>query len=241
MQQIYNSKYLDPERNVRSLQAKVMWDIRYYFACRGFENFPKMTKDTFKLSTHPDTGVKYLERIEDEETKNHKEVDGQIVSGYMPEISYDNKLCPVSSYLTYLYSLSKDNNILSQSPKFTNFSEDPRVRTYYDPSDVGHNTHENFVSRIAKNCGLEEFGYTNHSLCVTAINTLTHNDFSNKQITSITGHKSSTSLETYQRVSPSEKIQMGISLGSSLTKSNELVPYVSNNAKKRRRTTDVAT
>lgn len=41
---------------------------------------------------------------------------------------------------------------------------------------------------------------------------------------SITGHKSSASLETYQRISPPEKISMGLSLRNSLI-GNELVPY----------------
>ena len=202
-----------------------MWDIRYYFARRGGENIDKMTKDTFKLSTDPTTGVKFIEKVMDEETKNHKEVDGQLVTGYMTELPNDHKLWPLQSYLTYLYSLSPDSNELWQSPKFTNFPEDPRIRTFYGPSNVGHNSHEKFVGKIAKNCGLDEFKYTNHSLRVTAITTLTRQNYTNKQIMSITGHKSSASLETYQRVSPTEKIQMGCSLGDSLLHSSALVPY----------------
>ena len=203
-----------------------MWDIHYYFARRGGENIPQMTKSTFKLSTDPLTGTKFIECPEDEETKNHKEVDGNIITAYMPELGHENKLCPVTSYLTYLYSLSKESESLWQTPKFTCFPEDPRNRTYYGPLDVGHNTHEKFVSRIAKNCGLEEFKYTNHNLRVTAITTLTRDNFSNKQIMSITGHKPSSSLETYQRVSSSEKIAMGKSLGSSLINNQQLVPYI---------------
>ena len=224
----YNSNVLDPERNVRTLQAKVMWDIRYYFARRGTENIHKMTKDTFMLSTNPETGVKFIHKVVDEETKNHKEVDGQIVTAFMPEMGYDNKKCPVQSNLTYLYSLRNDSNKLWQSPKFTDFPEDPRVRVWYGPNSCGHNTHEKFVSKLAKNCGLESFGYTNHSLRVSAINVLTRQNYTNKQIMSITSHKSSTSLETYQRVSNHEKLRMGSSLGGALVTSNALVPYNTN-------------
>ena len=225
LQEIYNSTFLDPSNNVRSLQAKVMWDIRYYFARRGGENIDKMTKDTFEISTDPTTGTKFIQKVVDEETKNHKEVDGAIVTGYMPEFPNDDKLCPVTSFLTYLYSLTPENNNLWQSPKFTKFPDDPRQRVYYGPSDVGHNTHEKFVGKIAKKCGFEQFNYTNHSLRVTAITTLTRQNYTNKQIMSITGHKSSSSLETYQRVSGPEKIAMGKSLGTSLITSKELVPY----------------
>ena len=68
------------------------------------------------------------------------------------------------------------------------------MHTYYGLSLVGHNTHEKFISRIAKNCGQKEFGYTNHSLRVSAI--CPHkNNFSSKQIINVTGHMSSTSLK----------------------------------------------
>ena len=64
----------------------------------------------------------------------------------------------------------------------------------------------------------------NHNFHVTAIMTLSRQNYTNKQIMSITGHKSSASLETYQRISPPEKISMGLSLRNSLI-GNELVPY----------------
>ena len=203
-----------------------MWDIRFYFARRGGENIETMTKDTFKLATDSNTGGKYILKVQDEETKNHKEVDGHIITGFMPEMDKDHPLCPVTSYLTYIYSLSKENNNLWQVPKFTDFPEDPCECVYYGPGNVGHNTHENFVSSIDRKCGLKEFKYTNHSLCVSTINILTRKNYSNKQIMAITGHKSSASLKAYQRVSPKEKLQMGLSLGNCLVRNTALVPYV---------------
>ena len=203
-----------------------MWDIRYYFACRGGENIPTMMKQTFKLSTDPNTGIKYIEKAIDEETKNYKETDGCIITGFMPEMQNDHKMCPITSYLTYLYSLTKDNDNLWQAPKFTNFPEDPRKRTYYGPGNVGHNTHEKFVSKIAEKNGLKEFNYMDHSLRVSATTNLTRKKYTNKKIMAITGHKSSSSLEAYQHVSASEKISMGLSLGESLITSQQLVPYV---------------
>ena len=217
---------MDPQKNVRALQAKVMWDIRFCFARRGGENIETMTKDTFKLATDPNTGRKYILKVQDEETKNHKEVDGHIITGFMPEMDEDHPLCPVTSYLTYIYSLSKENNNLWQAPRFTDFPEDPCEQVYYGPGNVGHNTHENFVSSIAKKCGLKDFKYTNHSLRVSAINILTRKNYSNKQIMANTGHKSSASLETYQHVSTQEKLQMGLSLGNCLVTNTALVPYV---------------
>ena len=144
MHTIYYSKFLDPENNVRTLQNKVQWDIRFYFARRGGEGIPKMTKSTFKLARDSDTNLTYIVKAEDEETKNHKEIDGSIITAFMPEIP-NSKMCPVQSFLTYLYSLSPESEYLWQTPKFTEFPANPRVRHWYGPGPVGHNTLECFV------------------------------------------------------------------------------------------------
>ena len=174
-----------------------------------------MTKSTFALKKDPDTGVNYIAKVVDEETKNHKETDQDIITGFMPEIP-NCKMCPVQSYLTYYMSLSPECDSLWQSPKFTDFPANPRIRTYYGPTPTGHNTLESFVTKIAKDCGLKEYKYTNHSLRVSAINALTKNNYTNKEIMSITGHKSSASLEVYQRVHNEKKMKMGHTLGLTL-------------------------
>ena len=56
---------------------------------------------------------------------------------------------------------------------------------------------------------------------------------------SITGHKSSASLETYQKVSPPEKISMGLALGDSLLNTQATVPYQA--PKKKKETSSDAT
>ena len=64
--QIYQNPCLDPEYNVRTLQNKVMFDIRFYFSRKGGENMMGMTKDTFKLMTDADTGLTYIRKVKDE-------------------------------------------------------------------------------------------------------------------------------------------------------------------------------
>ena len=78
-----------------------------------------MTKDTFKMFTDATTGLNYIKRVEDEETKNHKNYDEDITTAFMPEIK-NSKMYPVQSYLTYLYLLSKDLPDLWQSPSNSN-------------------------------------------------------------------------------------------------------------------------
>ena len=216
LHKIYTSNLLSATHNVRSLQRKVQWDIRYYFARRGAENIHAMTKDTFKMTTDRNNGIRYIVKAVDEETKNHKETDKDIVSAFMPEMR-DSIYCPVSSFMRYLNALSKKSNKLWQTAKFTEFPKEEIGAWFY--GKMGHNKLDTFVSDICELMGLEK-RYTNHSLRVTAITNLTKDNYNNKQIMSITGHKSSTSLEIYQRVHSDEKIAMGYSLAESMTKEN---------------------
>ena len=81
-----------------------------------------ITKTTFQVLRDRETDICYVTRAEDEETKNHKEVDKDINSGYMPERP-GSKYCPVQSYLTYIYSLDRSVNDLWQRPRFDKFQE----------------------------------------------------------------------------------------------------------------------
>ena len=207
---------LDPNKDVRSLQRKVQSDIRYYFARRGAENMHEMLKRTFKLEVDPNTGLRYIARAVDEETKNHKETDQDIISGFMTE-QKDSKYCPVDSYLCYFETLLPRSENLWQTPKFDKFPTDGTKTFYY--GKMGHNKIDNFVGDI---CELLKFPrrYTNHTLRATAITNLKRENFNDDQIMSITGHKSSSSLDIYQKVNSSEKIEMSECLSKSLTKEN---------------------
>ncbi|CAB4026991.1 threonine dehydratase biosynthetic, chloroplastic [Paramuricea clavata] len=95
---IYHSRHLDPDAGPRALQNKVQWDIRFYFARRGSENMYNMTKTTFTIKMDEKTGMQYVVKVEDEATKNHKQNEHDIVTGYMPAIN-DDKYCPVKSFI----------------------------------------------------------------------------------------------------------------------------------------------
>ncbi|CAB3989797.1 uncharacterized protein LOC110441157 [Paramuricea clavata] len=86
------------------------------------------------------------------------------------------------------------------------------------------------MSNLAKNCTLKDKGYTNHSLRASGVTTLKRNNYNDKQIMYVTGHRSSASLNIYQKVASDEKLRrMGLALGyaltgdpSCLTKENEV-------------------
>ncbi|CAB3989796.1 Hypothetical predicted protein [Paramuricea clavata] len=108
---IYHSRHLDPDAGPRALQNKVQWDMRFYFARRGSKNMYNMTKTTFTIKMDEKTGMQYVVKVEDETTKNHKQNEHDIVTGYMPAIN-DDKYCPVKSFINYTQAHPPDSEKL---------------------------------------------------------------------------------------------------------------------------------
>ena len=54
-----------------------------------------MLKDHFEVVTDRDTGVCHVKKAKDEQAKNHKETDQDVVTGFMPE-NKDSKYCLTS-------------------------------------------------------------------------------------------------------------------------------------------------
>ena len=109
---MYTSQFMDPDISANSLQRKVQFDIRLYFARRGCENMENMKKDHFKLHFDMKSEGWFVVKAKDELTKNHKDIE-KIVSGIMPE-NKDDRLCPVRSFKKYIEHLNPDNPFLWQ-------------------------------------------------------------------------------------------------------------------------------
>ena len=164
--------------------------------------------------------MKYVLRAEDKATKNHKSNENDSVTGYMPSMA-DEKYCPVRSFVMYTEALHPTSENPWQTPKYNLFPTNGQ-KVWYGPSNVGHNSLDSFISKLAKSCGFAHKVYTNHSLRASGITTLKHNNHNNKQIMTITGHRSSASLEIYQKVASDEKLKMGCTLGFALTGDSKL-------------------
>ena len=206
---------MDPDKGVRSLARKVQFDIRFFFARRGAENMHKMTKDLFKLVTDVKSGLRYIVKVMDEETKYHKSIDDEITTAQMPEIA-GHKLCPVSSFLKYLNALSPKSDKLWQTPKYDCYPDDQKQMIWFYGS-MGHNKLDAFVSDLAYACGIERGTCSNHSLHHTAITNFKRAKLSDKQVMSVTGHNSACNLDIYQKVDSEEKLKMGMTMAKLLT------------------------
>lgn len=213
---LYQSVALDPDYSIKSLQEKVQFDIRFYFARRGAENMSEMQVDTFQLIYDADAKVKYVKKVKDEITKNHKDVDKEIITGFMPEIP-GNSLCPVKSFEKYVSHLHPEGTSLWQAP-----IRNPPTNVWYGPKPTAQYRMKNFMQNLSKAAGLSR-KYTNHDIRVTGCSILTRAKYTNKQISSISGHRSMESLAIYQRVSKDEKLHMGITLNCALL-APELIP-----------------
>ena len=221
---IYNSPFLDPDGSPSQLQRKVMFDIRYYMCRRGGENIHGMTKDTFQLHYDNETKIPYVKKVIDEIQKNHTECDNEIITGFMPQmldhLGNVHKLCPVRAFENYLNKLHPNNNSLWQKPA-KQIPTDP-LKSWYENVNVGHNTHDKFMTKLSTDCKLSK-KYTNHCLRVTGITSLKRGNFSDKQVMSVSGHKSIDSLAIYQRVKSDEKLMMGMCLTFSLMRPEDAI------------------
>ena len=206
---------MDPKRSPRSLQNKVMFDIRFYFARRGAENFKTMKTDIFQVVHDSQHDTVYVMKSADELKKNHKEIDNEVISGYMPELPGD-PMCPVDSFREYLSHLNPDCENLWQPP-----IPKPATSVWYAKSTVGDHTISDFMKNLSKDAKLSR-KYTNHDIRVTGLSILGRCNFSDKQIMAVSGHKSIESLKIYKKVSANEKFMMGYTLGYALKNSNAI-------------------
>ena len=179
-----------------------------------------MTKETFKLCVHADTGTQYLALAVDEKTKNHGPNDKKMSGAKMPEMP-GNPLCPVISYVKYQQKLNPKWARLWQGSKVS-FTDDEEI--WYTNSPLGEKTLSKFMSELSSKVGLS-MRYTNHSVRATGATILSKGGFNPAQIMSVTGHKSVSSLTVYQRVSDEEGISMGQTINDHIHNNNQqLIP-----------------
>ena len=213
---IYGSKYLDTSTPF-GLQNKVQFDIRLYFFRRGAENMHARDKSTFGVRDDGN-GSRYVCRLIDEMTKNHRENDKEESSGMMPEMP-GNALCPVASFLKYVSKLHPENDKLWQRCR-DSFVPDDKV--WYQNSCVGTKKLGSFMTDLRKALTLP-VDYSNHSIRATGATLLSRASFNPAQIMAVTGHKSVSSLAVYQRVSDQEKLCMGRTISSVVTSTQDEV------------------
>ena len=160
--------------------------------------------------------MKYVQKIVDELTKNHRENDKENCGdGFMPEMP-GNPLCPVKSFESYLEKLNPSCDRLWQRPKISFL---PEEECWYSNSPIGVKKLQKFMPELSEKCMLSK-RYTNHSIRATGATILSHQNFNPAQIMSVSGHKSVSSLSVYQHVGGDEEIKMGKAIAHRLSGEN---------------------
>ena len=221
---LYHHPIMDPDAGNRELQNKVIFDLRFYFCHRGNENVHGWTKSTFELKFDQESGITCLEKVIDEMTKNHKETNVEILTGFMPQMldstGQPHKYCLIHSFENYIGKLNNTIENLWQTPIHKVKDLTKPVWCLAEP--MGHNPIKKFMGKLSTQCELSDY-YTNHCIRVTNGTCLQRDGrFISKQIMSVTGHKSVQSLAVYQRVKSDEKLMMGMSLTYSLLHPQEV-------------------
>ena len=162
----------------------------------------------FKLMTDPDTNLKYTVKTVGEAMKNHKQNDQEPIKAHMSEVR-DSKYCPVKSFMMYVTKLHPKINAFWQQLKELKKIQDSDI--WYKPLKIGEKPLASFISRMSHEAELS-YVYTNHSIRCNGITFMKRYTYSEKQMMTMSGHKSVNSLAIYQHVSSNEKLSMGMSM-----------------------------
>ena len=99
---------------------------------------------------------------------------------------------------------------------------------WYTKTPVGKNKLATFMTNICKQAGLSKT-YSNHSIRATSITVLDTNDFSSRDIMSVSGHRSESSLKSYTgKVGTKRKQDMSRALSTALINEDETPAKVIN-------------
>lgn len=181
----------------QKLQDEVFFIVVYHFGFRGREWLRSLVKSSFVICDNgPDTYIDLVHSLKEKNVKvGDVKTSRQII---MTEIS-NKDYCPVEAVKLYL----------SKLPGNTLF---PKCRVKWDATSwfcenqvLGKNVLNGMMKAISKRAELNR-EYTNHCIRSTVVTTLKRRGFDDASCMSVTGHKSITSIERYDKRRISEKM-----------------------------------
>ena len=113
LEKVYESGVFSTD-HPKSLLNKVFFEIMLCFCRRGRQNLRQLKRSDFVVKTDS-TGAKFVSKVVDELTKNHREDDEAEEGGIM--YATGGPFCPVASFEKYLQHLNPQNEFLFQRPK----------------------------------------------------------------------------------------------------------------------------
>ncbi|XP_044165281.1 uncharacterized protein KIAA1958-like [Acropora millepora] len=184
--------------------------ITLYFGKRGRENQRKLTKEMLSLQSTPE-GRQFYELKNLLGSKNHQgglhdnndESDGKM-------FAVPNSLrCPVKTVQNYLYHLNPELEILFQRPREASSKfQAKKDQVWFCNSPIGESTLGNMMKTMSLAASIIPH-LTNHCVRATSVTVLSDHNVEARHIKVVTGHKSTTSIESYNaRASLQQKENM---------------------------------
>ena len=202
MQELFRSGQLgDSNTKDPSQLLRTAWFyLTLYFGKGGRENQRKLTKEILVLQTTPQERRYYeIRRNALISTKNHQgglkdstdESDGK-----MFEVINSGR-CPVKTIENFLKHLNPNLDCLFQRPREQSAKFNPEKESvWYCNSPVGESTLANMMKTMSRAAGITPH-LTNHCVRATAVTVLSDRNVEARHIKAVTGHKSDSSIESY--------------------------------------------
>ena len=184
--------------------------ITLYFGKRGRENQRRLTSNMLVLRSTPQ-GRKYYELRNVLGSKNHQgglNDNNDESDGKMFEVPHSPR-CPVKTVQNYLSHLNPELECLFQRPKEVSSKfQTHKDQIWFCNSPVGESTLGNLMKVMSIAAGINPH-LTNHCVRATSVTVLSDNNVEARHIKSVTGHKSTASIESYNdRASLQQKENM---------------------------------
>ncbi|XP_071496853.1 uncharacterized protein [Diadema antillarum] len=193
----------------KGLQDKVFLDVMLHFANRGMENLRAMKPEDFIL--HQQGNNDEFFTLRDMRTKNHQDDDAESQKGQMHSLP-GNPRCPVTNLKRYLSKLNPKCSCMWQRPR-ERVTEEEVV--WYANVPLGKNTLATMTKMLSEKAGCSK-SYTNHSLRATCVTLLDHAGYASRDIMTVSGHRSETSIKNYVRTSEDLKRKMSDTISANI-------------------------
>nr|XP_054775587.1 uncharacterized protein LOC129284148 [Lytechinus pictus] len=208
MEKIQRSLDLD---DPQGLQDKVFIDVMLHFCNRGRENLREMTVDSFEICEE-EGKCSYIS-FKDTLTKNNREDKLEKSQGGIIAPTNGSR-CPVASFLRYKSKLNPQCKWFWQRAKPKHDLDPASFGPWYCNAPLGKNTIGDKMKTISSRAGTKV--YTNHCLRATSISTLQNAGFRDREIMSVSGHRSEGSLKHYASTSSDTKENMSRAIATAV-------------------------
>ncbi|KAK3703830.1 hypothetical protein QZH41_002897 [Actinostola sp. cb2023] len=201
-----------------SLLRNVWFHVSLFWCRRGREGQRSLTKNSFRFDKDPE-GREFVTMNHDESTKNHPGglADTPSYEKFGRMYKTNSTTDGFSSLKIYLEKINPHCQALFQYPK-RNWRATDTI--WYENRPLGINKLAKMMKDISEEAGLSKV-YTNHCVRATAITLWADAGLSDRQIMSISGHRSESSLKSYHaRPSSSQLRQCSDVLVSALGDDN---------------------